>query len=209
MLLFRGHARFRRRLSQYLDGELPPVERSRLEAHLQSCAACQQEWTGLHATVQALRALPMEPTSRSFRLISEQVVTGGPAGKDIRTPSIAWSLAAGGIAIALVFAIIGDFALDSGESRQEGGAMRTMQDSRQQAAETEPPVRLQPEAPAPAGVATGDASEQATKALAPDEADNDSLSGWRAAQIGLGGALAALVAGRTVGALRGRQRKGV
>lgn len=209
MLLFRGHTRFRRRLSQYLDGELPPAERSLLEAHLQSCAACQQELTGLRATVQALQALPMEPTPRSFRLISQQAIAGGPAGKDIRAPSITWSLATGGIAIALVFAVIGDFALDSGGTRQESGAIRTMQDTQQQAAETDPPVSLQPEAPPAAGVSVGDASEQATKALAPDEPDNGFSIGWRAAQIGLGGALAALVTGRTVGALRRRHREGV
>ena len=44
------------RLSDYLDGELSPEERGRLEAHLRGCEGCARFGGELRATVRALKA---------------------------------------------------------------------------------------------------------------------------------------------------------
>lgn len=45
-------------LSAYADGELPPAEASRLERHVQGCAACRRRLDAFHGLRQALRELP-------------------------------------------------------------------------------------------------------------------------------------------------------
>ncbi|MDA8131107.1 MAG: zf-HC2 domain-containing protein [Elusimicrobia bacterium] len=51
-----------RRLSAYMDGELPEREREAAESHLASCAACSEELASLRAASAAVSALPrVEP----------------------------------------------------------------------------------------------------------------------------------------------------
>jgi anti-sigma factor RsiW len=45
------------RMSDYLDGELAPARRARMERHLGECAKCRQLLAGLRATVAALHRL--------------------------------------------------------------------------------------------------------------------------------------------------------
>ena len=45
------------RLSDYLDGQLPPVERNTLEAHLETCAECSNVLGELRAVVARTREL--------------------------------------------------------------------------------------------------------------------------------------------------------
>ena len=45
------------RLSDYLDGELPPAERNSLEAHLENCAECARVLEELRAVVSRTRGL--------------------------------------------------------------------------------------------------------------------------------------------------------
>jgi len=49
------------RLSEYLDGDLPPAERTALEAHLSECAACRETLTGLRRVVTRAHALVDQP----------------------------------------------------------------------------------------------------------------------------------------------------
>ena len=42
-------------LSDYLDGDLAPAERDRVEAHLRGCDACARFGGELRATIRALR----------------------------------------------------------------------------------------------------------------------------------------------------------
>ena len=45
-------------MMEALDGELPPDGRAELEAHLEQCADCREEWVQLQALEQLLRASP-------------------------------------------------------------------------------------------------------------------------------------------------------
>jgi anti-sigma factor RsiW len=62
-LLYR--VRFRRdhgwapgRMSDYLDGELAPTGRSRMERHTRDCPECRRLLAGLRALIQGLGRLP-------------------------------------------------------------------------------------------------------------------------------------------------------
>lgn len=66
------------RLSDYLDGELSPTDRARLETHLRGCDGCARFGGELRATVDALRArlarpatLPREITDRLSEALDE------------------------------------------------------------------------------------------------------------------------------------------
>jgi predicted anti-sigma-YlaC factor YlaD len=49
------------RLSDYLDGELPPADRAALEVHLAECAECAETLSGLRRVVTRARALEDRP----------------------------------------------------------------------------------------------------------------------------------------------------
>lgn len=55
-------------LSAYLDNQLTPAERARVQAHLATCPACAAELRDLQATVGLLARLPAVPLPRSFVL---------------------------------------------------------------------------------------------------------------------------------------------
>lgn len=55
-------------LNAYIDGELDAAARARVEAHLESCAACREAVDELRTVSQALQALPRAQAPRSFAL---------------------------------------------------------------------------------------------------------------------------------------------
>lgn len=55
-------------LSAYLDNQLNPAERARVQVHLATCPACTAELSELQATVGLLARLPAVPLPRSFVL---------------------------------------------------------------------------------------------------------------------------------------------
>ena len=57
-----------RELSAYVDGQLSPNVRARLEEHLPSCAACRDSLGELHTLRSALGSLPRVAAPRSFAL---------------------------------------------------------------------------------------------------------------------------------------------
>lgn len=73
-------------LSAYLDEEVSPAERARVESHLAACASCQQELAALRKTVALLRQLPPVPLPRTFYL-TEEMVEPAPRGRLIPWPS--------------------------------------------------------------------------------------------------------------------------
>ena len=53
----RDHRWARRSMSDYLDGELAPARRTRMERHLRECAECRRLLAGLRRTVHGLHRL--------------------------------------------------------------------------------------------------------------------------------------------------------
>ena len=80
-------------LSALLDGELPELERARVEDHLKSCAACSAEREALSAAVQSLASVaPVEP-SPALRRAVLAAVDAEPEGLLARLRSLlSWRL---------------------------------------------------------------------------------------------------------------------
>jgi hypothetical protein len=68
-----SHRRLRARLGPYLEGDLAPGERRRVEAHLSHCAACRAELAALRRTVRLLRDLPPVETPPG---LGERILAG-------------------------------------------------------------------------------------------------------------------------------------
>lgn len=68
-------------LSAYLDGELSEKERSRVAAHLETCARCREEYEAIRSAAQALSSLPYTsaPASLWSRIEAELQATSPPA----------------------------------------------------------------------------------------------------------------------------------
>ena len=67
-ILRRRHPIGDEELNAYIDGELDDAVRSRVEAHVESCAACREAVDELRTVSQALQALPRAQAPRSFAL---------------------------------------------------------------------------------------------------------------------------------------------
>lgn len=63
-----GHLWVEERLSDYIDNRLPPVERARIERHLQSCEHCRASLDSMRWTVSLLKRAPAPALPRSFVL---------------------------------------------------------------------------------------------------------------------------------------------
>lgn len=103
------HQRLRKRLAPYLDGELRPDERRRVEAHLAACRACQEELAELRAVTQALRSVPWEEVPRSFALTPGMVAQArADRPSALGRLEAASRLAAAGLAVALAVVLLLD-----------------------------------------------------------------------------------------------------
>jgi len=60
------HTIMDRRLSAYLDDELPEAERKRIEAHLEECSRCRQSLQQMRESWDRLGALPQETPAPFF-----------------------------------------------------------------------------------------------------------------------------------------------
>lgn len=97
-------------LSAYMDGELPPAETARVEAHLQECRTCRASLATLRQTVGLLRELPVLSAPRSFAVRPVTVRTK----RAIPAPSWGYGLLKGATAMAalvLLLLVGGDLAL--------------------------------------------------------------------------------------------------
>ena len=54
-------------VTDYLEGALPPRDRSRFEAHLAGCVHCSAYFESIHATVHTLSELPPPPADPHTR----------------------------------------------------------------------------------------------------------------------------------------------
>ena len=121
MLWFDKHARFRNRLSPYLDGELTADDSSALESHLEGCDSCCLELDGLRAGVMELRALPEADVPRSFALTPEQV--GRPLRQSAPLASpVALRFAGAALTFALAVVLVADFGggANNGDESADG-----------------------------------------------------------------------------------------
>lgn len=87
-------------LSAYLDNQVTPAERARVEGHLAACAACRSELDGLRRTVVLLQALPRVPVPRAFTLSEAQVGSHRPQTQP------AWAGWARGLAAVTALALV-------------------------------------------------------------------------------------------------------
>ena len=118
-------------LNAYIDGELDAAARSRVEAHMESCAACRETVGELRTVSQALQALPGAQAPRSFALREADV-------KPMPAQRAGWLAGAtpllGGVAtVAFLafFVLVGvDVADRSADSDAGSAASRTLSDER-------------------------------------------------------------------------------
>jgi hypothetical protein len=83
------HAHVRRRLSEYLEGDLPPGEESALEAHLRECDPCTAELRALRRAIDLLHSLPApEPTRDLGAAVLDRLRAG--EGAPARWSPAAW-----------------------------------------------------------------------------------------------------------------------
>ncbi|MCZ6891308.1 MAG: zf-HC2 domain-containing protein [Chloroflexi bacterium] len=112
MWLFKNrHGRWQQRLSAYLDAQLEPLERRKLEQHLASCTSCQEELESLRATVALLQSVPQVAVPRSFRLIEEPMPVGAPWTVRYMVP-LRYAAAAAGLLFLVV--AVGDLMTSDG-----------------------------------------------------------------------------------------------
>jgi hypothetical protein len=98
-----GHER--ERLSAYLDGELPPVERSAVTAHLSACPECAAFLADLAAVDEAAASLPVQAPEGYFETfparVRSRLETPKAGAPRRRVPAWTWAAAA-----ALLLAVV-------------------------------------------------------------------------------------------------------
>ncbi|UCE88422.1 MAG: zf-HC2 domain-containing protein [Pseudomonadota bacterium] len=91
-----------RNIDDYLDGWLDPAVQRALEAHLESCAACDARIKDERELRAALRALPVPPMRRGFTdQVFDKVVQASTPRRRSLAPVFGVAMAAG-LAVALV-----------------------------------------------------------------------------------------------------------
>jgi len=197
-----SHLLLRRHLSAYLDGEVPPGLRRRLEGHLSRCSACRRELAGLEDVARAVASLPRQPPPRSFAL------TPATASRPSRGPTLGLRLlpAAAALCASLLAALVAYDVV--GPSVPEGGPNAPASAPREALkGAPEAPSPLRPSGP---GVAEAPASPppEAMPQRPPSaerEARGGGLSPMRVAQLAAGAAMAAAVGGWAILALARRR----
>lgn len=114
----------RKRLSAYLDGELPPEIQAAVADHLASCAACRRELAGLQALGPALGRLEVPPspaglaariTAEARRLQSESGWRRLVGRLSATMPDWSWGLKAlGTVAMVLLMLYLGQLTSTRG-----------------------------------------------------------------------------------------------
>lgn len=93
-------------LSAYVDGQLEPPARDRLEAHIETCTPCREALAELRALRSALQELPPAMAPRSFALREADVrVEAKPSLTPARPPALLGGLAS--VALVAFVALVG------------------------------------------------------------------------------------------------------
>jgi predicted anti-sigma-YlaC factor YlaD len=93
------------RLSAYVDGELSPRERSRVKAHLRTCALCQTELRELRWTKSVLQQAPAVELPRSFVLRQVDVAPYRSRRRGLGSGT-GWAMQWATVAVALMFVLV-------------------------------------------------------------------------------------------------------
>jgi hypothetical protein len=203
-MFWRRH-RFSDQLSAYIDNQLSPRQRERLETHLATCEACRRRLDELRATVGALGALPLEEAPRSFALSPGQVEPR-PKPAAVAGLAIPLRLASAGLAFALAVVLVVDLAgVGVGDEAGEGFRSEVQLTPAASGAERgapagdetlQGPLNLDME-PTPAAPGAADLSEgegiEAPAALPLEEGGG--IDPLRASEIALAAALGTVVLG--------------
>ncbi len=100
------------KVQDWLDGELPPAEAARFEAHLAGCPACEAEAAAYRVVFSELRALPLlDPRPELFDRVMEAVLPHRPP-RWVRVLGLGYAgaLAASLVAIGSAFVLPGPSA---------------------------------------------------------------------------------------------------
>jgi anti-sigma factor RsiW len=116
-----------RRLSSYLDGQLPPDERASVTDHLAGCAACQGVARDLERVRATARQLgPVDPPDHIWLEVMGQIRMSGPqpiaplVTRPVRRRFDVWQMA--GLAAALLLVTIGIYLVQQMQSPPPGNA---------------------------------------------------------------------------------------
>ncbi len=174
-------------LNAYIDGELDAAASSRVEAHMESCAACRETVGELRTVSQALQSLPRVQAPRSFALreVDVEPAPARTAGWLAGATPLLGGVAA--VAFLAFFVLVGVDVTDRSEdsdAMSAGASLSSEMTERNTALDAEMPEGL-PEA----DEATRDAEnalpsagdgaappEEAPLAAAGDDIPNDDLS---------------------------------
>jgi anti-sigma factor RsiW len=104
------HLEIRARLSEYLERDLDPAERSLVEGHLDGCASCNRELQELRETVSLLRRLP-EPGHPPALADAVMARIASEASGQGRLRSLFERLAEPRVALALAAGLAGVFLM--------------------------------------------------------------------------------------------------
>ncbi len=146
-------------LSAFLDNQVSPAERVRVESHLRTCAACRGELESLRRTAALLHALPRVAVPHAFTLSEASIGVRRPEPKSVWLGGLARGLGAV-TAIALV-AVVAVTMLRQPAATPSGSVARSAPTAAPAAKEVEVVAPAeQPAAPAAAAPAPVPTEEQ-------------------------------------------------
>lgn len=158
MTLFRSSDRDLEQLSAYLDGQLPPAARSRLERRLARDPQLQKTFDELRAVKTRLSQLPAVEPPRSFTLTPAMVGASARRSPSL-LPALYWATAVAAVLFAVVIAgdLLGALAAPGPQALAPAPAAGLALEAAPTSAPAES-LAAQAEAPA----ATADATQSAT-----------------------------------------------
>ena len=112
-------------LSAYVDGQLEPPARDRLEAHIETCTPCREALAELRALRSALQELPPATAPRSFVLREADVrAEPKPSLTPARPPALLGGLAS--VALVAFVALVGVDVFSQPSTRGDADATNAM-----------------------------------------------------------------------------------
>ncbi|MBI3914053.1 MAG: zf-HC2 domain-containing protein [Chloroflexi bacterium] len=109
------HARVEEKLSEYIDDQLAPADRARVDAHLRGCARCRASLASLEWTIALAKRAPAPALPRGFEL--PIAASPSPFRRAVRGEVVALRFATTFATILLVAVIGFDFFLQSSALR--------------------------------------------------------------------------------------------